>query len=149
MNTAKTHVNRIESVRALEGMVIEARYRDGQTVRVDLTELAGRLAIFAPPKDRAVFERVAVEDWGHSVAWDDDANIGADRLREMALEQAGCTDTLAFRQWQDRHRLSLAQAAEAIGMARRTVSQYRTGARTVPRTVLLALKGWEAEQHSA
>lgn len=30
-------------------------------------------------------------------------------------------------------------------MTRRTASQYRTGARPVSRTVLLALRGWEAE----
>jgi DNA-binding XRE family transcriptional regulator len=139
-------VNRIESVRALDGMVIEARYSSGQVVHVDLTELAGQLAIFAPLKQRAVFERVAVEDWGHSVAWDDDANIGGDRLMEMAFEQQGRTDTVAFRRWQDRNHLSLKDAADAIGLTRRTISQYRTGARPVPRTVTLACKGWEAER---
>jgi len=34
-------------------------------------------------------------------------------------------------------------------MTRRTVSQYRTGSRPVPRTVLLAMKGWEAQYASA
>jgi len=51
-----------------------------------------------------------------------------------------------FRRWQDRHQFSLADAAKAIGLTRRTVSQHRTGARPVPRTVTLASKGWEMEQ---
>lgn len=51
-----------------------------------------------------------------------------------------------FRRWQDRHQLSLTDAAKAIGLTRRTVRQYRTGARPVPRTVTLACKGWEIEQ---
>lgn len=29
-----------------------------------------------------------------------------------------------------------------IGLSRRTISQYRTGARPVPRVVALACKGW-------
>jgi DNA-binding XRE family transcriptional regulator len=139
-------VNRLESVRPLDGMRLEAHYAGGQIVEVDLAETAGRLAIFAPLNDHAVFERAAVTDWGHSVAWSEDAAIDADRLMEMALEQSGRIDTLAFRRWQDRYGLSLTEAAKAIGLSRRTVSQYRTGARRVPRTVTLACKGWEAER---
>ena len=139
------NVNRLESVRPLDGMVLEAVYSGGQVVRVDLSEVTGRLRIFAPLAERAVFLQAAVTDWGHSVSWSDDASLDADRLMEMALEQSGRTDTLEFRRWQDRHGLSLSKAAEAIGLSRRTVSQYRTGARPVPRTVALACKGWEAE----
>lgn len=141
-------INKIESIQALDGMTLEARYSSGQLVRVDMSALADRLAVFAPLRQRDVFEQAAVTDWGHSVAWSDDASIDADRLLEMALEQAGREDTLIFRRWQARHGFSLAQAADAIGMTRRSASQYRTGARPVPRTVLLALKGWDAEQRA-
>ena len=140
------NVNRLEAVRPLDGMVLEAVYSGGQTVRVDMSEIADRLKVFAPLADRAVFEQAAVTDWGHSVAWSDDASIDADRLMEMALEQSGRSDTLNFRHWQERNRLSLAAAAEAIGLSRRTVSQYRTGARHVPRTVALACLGWEVDR---
>lgn len=126
--------------------MLEAAYASGQVVQIDLTDLAQRLEVFAPLQDRAVFERAAVSDWGHSVAWSDDASLDADRLLEMALEQSGRTDTLEFRRWQDRNELSLVEAAQAIGMTRRSISQYRTGSRPVPRTVLLACKGWEAER---
>lgn len=115
-------------------------------VRLDVSELPERFAVFTPLRDRAFFRRVAVGDWGHSLVWPNGEGLDADRVMEMALEQEGRADTLAFRRWQDKHGLSLTQAADAIGMTRRTASQYRTGARPVPRTVLLALKGWEAEQ---
>ena len=142
----KTQVNRIQSVTPHRGMVLEVAYTGGQVVRVDVSELPQRFTVFAELAKPAFFKRVAVGDWGHSLEWPNGEGLDADRVMEMALEQAHRDDTLAFRHWQDKHRLSLAQAANAIGMTRRTVSQFRTGARPVPRTVLLALKGWEVEQ---
>jgi hypothetical protein len=115
-------------------------------VRVDFAELAERSTVFAELKKPAFFWRAAVADWGHTLEWPTGERLDADRLMEMALEQAGRADTLAFRRWQDSHGLSLAQADDAIGPSRRTVSQYRAGARHVPRTVALACKGWEIDR---
>jgi hypothetical protein len=142
----RQHINRLESVKPLSGMKMEVRYTGGQVVQVDFSELAERFAVFERLKDFEFFRRAVVADWGHTLEWPDGDGLDADRVMEMALEQDERTDTLAFRHWQERNRLSLSEAAAAIGMTRRTVSQYRTGARPVPRTVLLALKGWEAEQ---
>jgi len=141
----KTQVNRIISVCPLEAMTLSVQYQNGQTVTLDCSELPQRFAVFAPLCDPDFFRQVTVADWGHSLEWPHGEGLDADRVLEMALEQKGRVDTLAFRQWQDTHRLSLAQAAQALGMSRRTASQYRTGARRVPRIVLLALKGWETE----
>jgi len=143
------NVNRLESVVPLSGMALEVRYTGGQVVRVDFSELPERFAVFADLRKPAFFRAAAVGDWGHSLEWPNGESLDADRVMEMALEQSGRTDTLEFRRWQDRHGLSLSKAAEAIGLTRRTVSQYRTGARPVPRTVALACKGWEAEHASA
>ncbi|MDR2839543.1 MAG: helix-turn-helix domain-containing protein [Azonexus sp.] len=144
----KQNINRLESAKPLSGMKMEIRYTGGQVVQVDFSELADRFAVFAPIKNPDFFRQATVTDWGHTLEWPNGEGLDADRVMEMALEQDQRTDTLAFRQWQDRNRLSLAEAAKAIGMTRRTVSQYRTGARPVPRTVLLALKGWEVEQRA-
>ena len=144
----KSQTNRIESVKPLRGMSLEVRYTGGQVVRVNFAELPERFAVFADLRKPAFFKRATVADWGHSLEWPNGEGLDADRVMEMALEQLGRADTLAFRRWQDKHRLSLTEAADAIGMTRRTASQYRTGARPVPRTVLLALKGWEAERRS-
>jgi DNA-binding XRE family transcriptional regulator len=138
--------NRLQSVQPLDGALMEINYTGGQVVRVDFAEMAERFAVFAQLKDPDFFRRAAVADWGHTLQWPNGEGLDADRLMEMALEQAGRDDTLAFRHWQDRNGLSLAQAAQAIGLSRRTVSQYRTGARHIPRTVTLACKGWEAER---
>jgi len=140
-----TQVYRIDSVRALDGMRLAVQYQGGLSVTVDCSALPARFAVFAPLRDADFFRQVAVADWGHSIEWPNGEGLDADRLLEMALEQSARTDTLAFRRWQRRHGLSLAQAAQALGVSRRTASQYRTGMRPVPRTVLLALKGWEVE----
>jgi hypothetical protein len=145
---SKQNITRLESVKPLRGMVLEIHYTGGQSVRVDFSALADRFAVFSGLKDRAFFKQAIVTDWGHTLEWPNGEGLDADRVMEMALEQQGRTDTLEFRRWQDRNGLSLNSAAEAIGLTRRTVSQYRTGARSVPRTVTLACKGWEVERQA-
>jgi DNA-binding XRE family transcriptional regulator len=142
----KSNLNRLQSAHPLDGMRMELHYTGGQIVCVDFADMAERFSVFAELENPDFFRRAAVTDWGHSLQWPNGEGLDADRLMEMSLEQAGRTDTLTFRRWQDRNGLSLAQAADAIGLSRRTVSQYRTGVRPVPRTVALACKGWEAEQ---
>lgn len=91
------------------------------------------------------FATAKVADFGWTVEWGSGALLDSDRLIEIALEQAGMAENVSFRRWQDANNLSLTDAAKAIGLTRRTVSQYRTGARPVPRIVGLACKGWEVE----
>jgi predicted transcriptional regulator len=67
----------------------------------------------------------------------------------MSLEQNGRADAVEFIRWRWKHGLSLTSAAEALGLSRRQVAYYVSGEQTVPRTVLLACKGWEAEQAHA
>src|ERR1035437_800438 len=140
------NANRLQSVSVGTGMVLEATYTGGNTIRVDLTDVARRLEAFAPLESRREFRRAAVVDFGWAVEWACGASRDSDRWWEMSREQSGRAANVDFRRWQDRHRLSLTDAATAIGLTRRTVSQYRTGARPVPRTVTLACKGWELEQ---
>lgn len=139
---------RLTAVATEPGLRLTATYTDGRTIAVDLTELVARLKVFGPLGAPAEFATATVADFGWSVDWACGASLDAERLLEMSLEQAGLTENVRFRQWQDAHRLSLTEAANAIGLTRRTVSQYRTGARPVPRTVALACKGWEAEQRA-
>jgi len=87
-----------------------------------------------------------VANYGWTLQWDCGAYLDSDRLLEMGLEQSGLHENVNFRRWQDTHQLSLTDAAQAIGLSRRTVSQYRAGARPVPRTIALACLGWEVVQ---
>ena len=87
---------------------------------------------------------VAIGDWGHSLVWSDGSEIGADRLWLDTLDALGRGDARRFLEWRLANGLSLAKAAEALGLARRTVAYYSNGDRPVPKTVLLACKGWDA-----
>ena len=76
-------------------------------------------------------------------------DCGAARLLEIALEQNGRADAVEFIRWRWKHGLSLTDAAEALGLSRRQVAYYASGEHEVPRTVLLACKGWEVERQAA
>jgi hypothetical protein len=140
---------RIAAVAALPNARLRVEYVGGNVVEVDLAPLIARSRAMRRLADPERFAAVRVGDYGWSAYWDDDAEMSSDRLMEMALEQQGRSDAVEFRRWQERNGLSLNAAAEAIGLTRRTVSRYRTGAARVPRTVTLACKGWEAERGRA
>ncbi len=103
----------------------------------------GTLAEIALPQDRAS-AGVVLGDWGHSLIWPDGYEIGADSLWLDTLDAIGRSDARQFLEWRMAGGLSLAKAADALGLARRTVAYYSNGDRPVPKTVLLACKGWDA-----
>ena len=144
-----TKAIRIASVKPAGEYKLRLRWVSGKTMEVDLSEPVHRLKGMRPLRDQAVFARAAKGEGGHSIVWPDEIGMGADRLWEMSLEQNGHLDAVEFIRWRWRYGLSLSDAAEALGLSRRQVAYYASGERTVPRTVLLACKGWEAEKHSA
>lgn len=142
----KKQTARLVSVAVKSDMNVCATYSDGRIVNVNLRDVANRLQAFSPLEIPSEFATVKVADFGWSLEWDCGATLDSDRVLELAMEQAGMADNVRFRQWQDSNRLSLSEAAKAIGLTRRTISKYRTGASHVPRYIALACKGWEAEQ---
>lgn len=140
---------RIVGLKYAGGYTLRLRWVNGKTMPVDLSEPVTRLKGLRPLRDPAVFAQAAKGEGGHSVAWPGDLDMGADRLWEMSLEQNGHQDAVEFIRWRWRYGLSLTDAAEALGLSRRQVAYYASGERPVPRTVLLACKGWEAEHQAA
>ena len=136
---------RLAGVTALPPYQLEITYTDNNTITVNLENLIASLEIFAPLEDSNEFTSATITDFGFTLEWSCGASLDCDKLFEMALEQSGMIANARFRHWQDVNQLSLTQAAQAIGLTRRTISQYRTGKRPVPRTVSLACKGWEVE----
>lgn len=61
-----------------------------------------------------------------------------------AKEQAGEVSHEMFGGWMYRNKLSLTDAATALGISRRMVSYYRTAHKAIPRSIWLACLGWEA-----
>lgn len=137
---------RLHQFTILEPYKIFITYTDKNEITVNLESLIKSLEIFEPLENFSEFLNVTITDFGFTLEWSCGASLDSDKLFEMALEQLGLTENAHFRRWQDTNHLSLSQAAQAIGLTRRTISQYRTGKRPVPRTVSLACKGWEVEQ---
>jgi uncharacterized protein YbdZ (MbtH family) len=146
---SETKAIRISSVKYLDRFKLRLRWVNGIATTVDLREPLSRLKGLKPLRDESVFATAKKDEGGHSVVWPGDLDMGADRLWEMALEQQGRQDALEFFRWRWRYGLSLSDAAEALGISRRQLAYHASGKHVVPRTVLLACKGWEAEQKVA
>jgi hypothetical protein len=145
----ETKAIRIASVKYAGEHKLRLRWVNGTTAIIDLVDPVRRLKGLHSLRDAASFARVAKGENGHAIVWPGEIDMGADRLWELSLEQNGHLDVLEFIRWRRRHGLSLTDAADALGLSRRQVAYYASGERPVPRTVLLACKGWEVEQQSA
>jgi len=128
---------------------LQLKWLNGRRLPVDLAEPVQRLKGLRPLRDPTVFARANVGEGGHSVVWPGDLDMGAARLWELALEQNGHADAAEFVRWRWRHGLSLSAAADALGISRRQVAYYASGEEPVPRYILLACKGWEAQHEAA
>jgi hypothetical protein len=134
----------IRAARATAPHALALAWSNGTEVTLNLAPLL-ETAGLAPLQDPAVFAAVTVGDWGHSLAWPGEIELGADSLWHETLTATGRADTRAFLEWRLRHGLSLAKAAEALGLARRTVAYYSSGQRPIPKAILLACRGWETD----
>lgn len=121
------------------------RYADGESFEVSLVDVIDRHPALERLKDPEVFNSAKVGDHGASVIWanDDALELAADNLRARAVEQAGSVSHEFIWNWMARNGLTLDTAAVALGVSRRMLAYYRSGARPVPRTVALACLGWE------
>jgi hypothetical protein len=139
-----SHPPTIDSARVIAAQTIEIIWSTGETLCVDLSNYLA--APYDGLRDAECFAAMQVDEWGHGLNWADGLDMGADRLYELCREQAGLPTASAFNTWMQRNSLSLATAAETLGMTRRMIAYYRTGARPIPRYIALACRGWEAEQ---
>ena len=119
--------------------ILSAETLDGKFLRIEWSD--GTVAEVGAPQGHGA---AAIGDWGHSLVWPDGFELGADSLWLDTLDAIGRSDARCFLEWRLTNGLSLAKAAEALGLARRTVAYYSNGDRAVPKTVLLACKGWDA-----
>lgn len=138
---------RIEEVTAVAPATLVIRWTTGETMQADIGDWMERFGLLARLKEPAVFNKAHVGWYGHSVEWGDEIELGADQLYTRCKAQAGEPSPAEFNDWMKRNGLSLATAAEAIGMTRRMIAHYRTGSKPIPRHVWLACIGWETLKH--
>lgn len=119
-------------------------FADGVTLPVDLAHLPRAYPALAALADPAVFATARIDARGGYVVWiDDTLELAADNLRNMAVEQAGGIGNERMINWMHKHSLTQERAAEAVGISRRMLNYYLSGAKEIPKTVWLACLGWE------
>jgi hypothetical protein len=135
----------LTAVEALPNYRLRLRYADSQTFMVDLSERICTTKVLAPLKDAALFAQAKTGFAGRSVDWiEDELDLGADNLRHIAVEQTGGIGHERIWNWLHGTRLTLEQAAQALGISRRMLIYYRDGEKPIPRSIWLACLGWEA-----
>jgi hypothetical protein len=136
----------VNSVKPLPKARLHVQLSNGRTVEINVTEYLNTPG-YERLRKPAFFEKAAVAEWGHGVSWPGDIGIPFEALYRLAKEQTGqAWPTQRFNAWMKRHALSAAQAAKALGLTRRTILYYHTGAKPIPIYIALACEGWEHRQ---
>lgn len=144
---------RLRAVQARPGAILELTFISGQQFTLDMSKDLQTYPGLKPLSRGTAFEGASLGDGGWAVEWPElDIQIGADTLFLDALAQAAPDEnTRIFIRWRLRHRMTLDQAAEALGVSARGISRYSSGREAVPRTLALACLGWEVlgQTHAA
>ncbi len=136
----------IRSVHADRGRRLIITWKGGADAVVDVTDHIARHAIFTKLRtNHALFRKVTVGEWGWCVHWSDDMEISSDTLWRLALEQGSAW----LRTWRTNHRMTQAEAAQALGVSPRMWRYYEAGSHLLPKTVRLAGIGLDAQAVAA
>ena len=136
---------RINSVEPLPEYKLRITFADDVTFELDLAEWIKNSRALAPLEDPELFAKARVGFAKASVEWiQDELDLAADNLRNLAVEQAGGIGHERIWNWLQETGLTLDQAAAALGISRRMLIYYRDGEKPIPRHIWLACLGWEA-----
>ena len=137
---------RIRAVDVLPDQCLHLTFEDGWQADVDLSGWIEHTRLFQPLQNATLFAQARLGDWGTSVVWvEDEIDMGADNLRNLAVEQEGGIGHERLIHWLHDNQLTQTQGAQAIGVSRRMLSYYLSGAKPIPKTVWLACLGWVAQ----
>lgn len=122
-------------------------FADGAEYPLDLAPVICAYPALALLSDPALFATARLDTRGGYLVWiDDDLEMAADNLRNLAVEQAGGIGHERLLNWMHDNSLTQQAAAQAIGVSRRMLNYYLSGTKPIPKTVWLACIGWEVEQ---
>jgi hypothetical protein len=126
----KDDMARVTKVRPTGGHVLRVRFAGDRRDRtLDMTGLMARSRHFAPLLDDAdSFAKAAIVEGGLGIAWPIETkwgrlDVSAATLRRIAEEQEPMTGA-DFAKWRTVLGLSLTEAAELLGVGRRTIMGY-------------------------
>ena len=128
---SKNHF-RIRSVEVLSDFQLRLTFADGKNYDVDLNDWIHTTKSLSALRDRDLFTKARTGFAGATVEWiEDELDLAADNLRNLAIEQAGGIGHERIWNWLHKTGLTLDQAASALGISRRMLIYYRDGA-TLP-----------------
>ncbi len=126
---------------------LELEWDDGFIGQVDLSEILALHPALKPIRVAKNFAKAELSDDGWSVEWPEGIDFGAPQLRRWMDEQSGeVMPASDFRDWMGKYNLTLDSAASALGLSRRMIAYYVSGEKAIPKTVLLATRGWRAQR---
>lgn len=138
----------LTSVKVTAPHTLRLSYADGEAFEVNLQPWIASTKALHPLQNSDLFASARLGLGGCTVDWADGASVeldlGADNLRNLAIEQAGGIGHERIWNWLNETGLTLEQAALALGISRRMLIYYRDGEKSIPRSVWLACLGWEA-----
>jgi len=135
---------KVAAVAPVEGLAVSITWSDGRSEVIDLSPSLLAYKVFKPLRtDRALFERVAVEEFGSGIYWPGEMDLGSYTLERLAESQRPMS-AADFRGWLDRHGFTLDAGAAVLGLSRRQVAYYTSGEKPVDRTVALACRGYDS-----
>ncbi len=118
---------------------LDLRFADGARFSVNLDDWITHISTLSSLSDPQQFATARVDALGGYVVWiEDELELAADNLRHLATEQAGGIGHERMVNWLHETGLTQTQAAEAIGISRRMLNYYLSGAKPIPKTVWLA-----------
>lgn len=138
-----TPIPRIAAVEAGAELTVVVTWDNGRRDVVDLAPLILAKKWFkALRNDRALFERVEVEEYGTGIRWNDDLDMASYTLERLAQVQQVMSPE-EFNTWKDRHHLTLDAVPSVLGISRRQAAAYASGEKTIDRSIKLACRGYD------
>jgi hypothetical protein len=136
----------ITQVAACGPQTLALTFADGYAAKVDLSAVITKHPSLGRLSDRKVFAKVAPDEWARGVVFadDDDLTLASDNLRALAVEQTGEYSHQHVIAWMHHNGLTLDAAAQALGISRRMLAYYRSGEKAVPKSIGLAMVGWDS-----
>ena len=139
-------IGKLKSLKVSGANTLDLVWDDDHAAPVNLSDVILGHKALKPIKPTKAFAQAKLSKDKWSVEWPDGVDFGATQLRRWAEEQSGNVMPVAdFQAWVKTHRMTLDSAAQALGLSRRMVAYYLSGEKPIPRTVMLATKGWTAE----
>lgn len=131
----REHLPQIERIQPVGEHALVVFWTGGRRSELDLSTLGGEALLASEAQ---------LDAWGHHLSWLGGEEVGADALWLASLSAWGEEDARAFMEWRLRHGLTASGAAEALGVRRPDVVAWSIGAKPVPRSIMLACRGWES-----